>query len=478
MRGHDSSKGIPSAMDEPRAAWLDAATHKPPFHSDLAGLAAKLAASRGGGLSPEQSSQLALEIVLNQIAEQACLATGANGAAVILKQDTEMICRASTGEIAPDLGSRMDTVTGLSGLCLRTRTIQRCDDALTDPRADNEACRDLGIRSVIILPLLHLSEVVGLFEIFSARLAAFGDRDEQTLMALSLNILRNLEKASDPFLLESESDRADSDGDSRGKPDHDSKADNTDEEDAVSRAVEMLDSHVSARRAGKGEQGTKIVTSAMAIVVLACSVGMVLLTGQRLGWNKLVQPILPDRSPTLTKRAENTAGRNAARPSLPVAAAPSTAAAPPSNYKTSSSAAAQAGGLIVYQNGKEVFRAPLSDLQGDAGLNGAGVEPASAIESDQVLQLPAESAEQNIVYRVEPEYPATARQQQVQGAVILQVRVRRDGSVKEAKVTSGNPLLAEAARVAVSQWRFKPQTMNARAVEMQTQITLNFLLPQ
>src|SRR5271155_3770816 len=161
--------------------------------SDLAELAAKFAVHGGGRVSPELSADLALQVVLNEIVEQACLATGASGAAIVLERGGEWVCRASAGGNAPQLGARLDTEAGLSGACMKTRTVQRCDDAQDDPRADIEACRVLGARSVIGLPLLQKGELAGVFELFSEWPSAFGERDERTLEALSLRILRNLE---------------------------------------------------------------------------------------------------------------------------------------------------------------------------------------------------------------------------------------------------------------------------------------------
>ncbi len=166
------------------------------FETDFDALAARFEAKSGGGLSPELSADLALEIVLNEIVEQACLATGATGAAVVLPRDGEMVCRASSGTTAPELGARLDTTTGLSGECVKTRQTQRCDDVLVDPRVDVEASKRLGVRSVIVMPLIHREEVLGVFELFSSEAYAFGDRDEGTLEALAGRILNALERAA------------------------------------------------------------------------------------------------------------------------------------------------------------------------------------------------------------------------------------------------------------------------------------------
>src|ERR1700678_2665655 len=138
-------------------------------------------------------------MLLNEIWEQACLACGAGGAAIVLERGGEWVCRASAGGIAPQLGARLDTEAGLSGACVKTRTVQRCDDAQNDARVDMEACRILGVCSVIILPLLRKSgEVAGVFEVFSSTPSAFGERDERTLEALSQRVVRNLERAAEP----------------------------------------------------------------------------------------------------------------------------------------------------------------------------------------------------------------------------------------------------------------------------------------
>jgi len=79
---------------------------------------------------------------------------------------------------------------------------------------------------------------------------------------------------------------------------------------------------------------------------------------------------------------------------------------------------------------------------------------------------------------VEPQYPEAARQQHIQGPVVLNVLVGASGLVREASVISGDPLLAQAATHAVRQWRFNPHQLNGKAVEFETRITVNFALPE
>jgi TonB family protein len=134
--------------------------------------------------------------------------------------------------------------------------------------------------------------------------------------------------------------------------------------------------------------------------------------------------------------------------------------------------------LLVFENGKEVFRMP--PAQGESEQTGtaqSAVERASSVAPDRVVALSPAAAESSLIHRVEPDYPQEARDREVQGAVVLEVHIGMDGTVQALDVASGDPLLAEAATVAVKQWRFQPRSINGQPVEMQTRVTLNFRLP-
>lgn len=110
-------------------------------------------------------------------------------------------------------------------------------------------------------------------------------------------------------------------------------------------------------------------------------------------------------------------------------------------------------------------------------MAGTGVVPASSVQPEKVLELSASAAEAGLIQRVEPEYPEEARLGGIQGAVVLEVHIRHDGSVEQVNVVSGQPVLANAATAAVKRWRFKPREIDGQPAEMQTTITLNFRLP-
>ena len=130
-----------------------------------------------GGRSLAEMAQRDLAATLQLLAERAQYITGATGAAIALRDQEEMVCRASAGSSAPAVGTLLQVNSGLSGESVRTRETLRCDDAFTDPRVNRESCEALGIRSVVVMPLLRGEDVMGVFELFSDQANIFQTRD-------------------------------------------------------------------------------------------------------------------------------------------------------------------------------------------------------------------------------------------------------------------------------------------------------------
>jgi protein TonB len=84
--------------------------------------------------------------------------------------------------------------------------------------------------------------------------------------------------------------------------------------------------------------------------------------------------------------------------------------------------------------------------------------------------------EGNLIYRVQPQYPALARQARVQGIVVLRAMISREGKIENLQVISGHPLLVQSAMDAVRQWRYRPYFLNNEPVGVETQVTVNFTL--
>jgi periplasmic protein TonB len=124
---------------------------------------------------------------------------------------------------------------------------------------------------------------------------------------------------------------------------------------------------------------------------------------------------------------------------------------------------------------------------GPSGPSGSGV-PTGVLNSTgdaNVIAMPPRPVhhppishwmEGNLVHRVQPEYPPLAVQTRTQGQVVLHAIISREGAIEKLQVVSGHPLLVRAALEAVRQWRYRPYVLNGEPVEVETQVTVNFVL--
>ena len=149
-----------------------------------------------------REEELALDEILHLVAARAIAITGADGVAIALAKDCAIVCRASAGKITPDAGVRLDPNSGFSGACLRNGEIVRCDDSQNDARVNPEACRALGARSMIAVPLSAKKRVIGLLEAFSAETFGFNDSDVRSLNLLGELILAAIRPEEEHHLAE------------------------------------------------------------------------------------------------------------------------------------------------------------------------------------------------------------------------------------------------------------------------------------
>ncbi len=125
------------------------------------------------------------DTILGTIAVAAHALTGSNGAAIAMPRDGAVVCIGRSGEIAPELGDRLNINSGISGECLRTGTMMRCDDAARDFHVDADVCRQMGVQSIAVVPLRGQRGRVGVLEVFSAQSYAFTDEHMETLGRLA-----------------------------------------------------------------------------------------------------------------------------------------------------------------------------------------------------------------------------------------------------------------------------------------------------
>jgi TonB family protein len=487
-----------------------------PTDAEVRGLTTALAASGGGSTSGD----LALDLVLNQIVEQACLATGASGAAIALTREREMVCRATTGRNAPDLGVRLDTA-GFSADCLRMGTLQRCDDTETDPRVDATACRLLGVRSILVIPLWYWGEFMGILEIFSPRPNAFGERDEQTLQALAYRIVRHAKQVNGqitgfpasseelPAFVSSTSTQA--------------KEPTSLPEPLPMPVIELNSAASPEEFVDLGRRDAWTIFLAGVAVVIAC--GIVALMVWRIA---LKPPVRRAAASTVTQRqapiydtvtlgsGDDSRQPNSAPAASPVQSARDDLRITPASKKDSLPPATRetvtGGGLAIYdENGKLIYGEPIPDPDRPVArkplsrpkppepkteLRASSSAPPPAQKADlmvgrstpppatgfgpagKYVTITSDIADKLVIDRVEPDYPDAARRAGAQGSIKLDTFIAADGRVQQVSPLSGNPVLAEAASAAVRRWRYKPYTVKGRKVPVHTEVVVNFMLAQ
>lgn len=397
---------------------------------EIATVARALADAGGGALSLD----LALDLLLHETVEQARQATRATGAAIALARDGEMICRATSGN-APELGTAVDTASGLSAACLSTGAMQECFDTETDARVDRDVCRHLHLRSMLLIPIIEDRSVCGILEVFSSEPNTFGPDDCRTLQSLADNIV-NAKKAAALGLAEDPLP-------------HDVNPPSYEAEIATAQETRSLDSTERKQPAPNAftpdiAAKNEVLTSALVVLVIAAAVLLGVVVGVRQmakrGADKAVAAKNVDRppSPGSTVTAPNADQTSAAAPKRAAVQAP-------------------VGGLIVTQNGKVIYRAG----------------PSGEASAPHVMA----AAPNRLLHRVDPKYPESAKSQHIQGAVELEAQVLGDGTVGNVAVLRGHPLLAEAAATAIKQWKYQPYSVNGRQVERQERITVKFSLP-
>lgn len=137
-------------------------------------------ASPGAGVAPADR----LDRAFHTLAERALRETAATSVAIGLLRDGGVTCRATAGLPMTVVGDPINHETGLTGLAIRRQMSQWCSDTESDARVDQEVCRQLGVRSIIVVPVFVRDSVVGVFAIFS--------RDPDALSLADLNAVKRL----------------------------------------------------------------------------------------------------------------------------------------------------------------------------------------------------------------------------------------------------------------------------------------------
>ena len=142
--------------------------------------------------------------VMGVVIERAQAATNARGGAVEVAEDNVMVSRVVSGMTEAAEGSRVDTEDSLSGHCARMGMPLICRDTETDSRVDREACRQVGARSMLVVPIVHGGQGIGVLKVLSDEPDHFSDTDADVLELMAGFIA----SSSSGSTLESEAHRA------------------------------------------------------------------------------------------------------------------------------------------------------------------------------------------------------------------------------------------------------------------------------
>jgi TonB family protein len=440
------------------------------------------------------SGRMDLSSILSEATHAARYFTDATGAALALWSQGVVICRARSGDTAPPLGAKLDVDAGISGECLRSGRSQRCHDALTDPRVNAEVCTEMSIRALAAVPLRGGQGVIGILEVFSDKPNAFSDAHITLLKKLAKIAAAGREQSAAPPVT---------------RTFETTPAPEPSERKPIWPAVATRDWFAFLPARMQGEEGQPLrLAAAAALLLLLVAVGWAV---SRSRSSRTGQPVHAASSQTLPAvmaasapaDASKTDGLNSGNTTKSSSTINLTLAPKVGGDVGAKDLVQRASRSTVTERGsapsaKNPAAAPAAkepphpitvaeaDLAApdpaDALKNSAAPVPQSVANPTPIFPFVAIPVSQGVTggrltHKVEPLYPAEARKQHVEGAVMLDALVGEDGNVHEVTITSGPPLLARAAAQAVKQWRYQPFQLNGKAVSLHNQITIQFRLP-
>jgi protein TonB len=447
-----------------------------------------------------------VDSVSRLIAQQSRLVTAATGAAIALGAGNHFFCRASAGETAPPVGVPIRSDSGLTGECIHRRVTLRCDDAEKDDRVDSAACRELQVRSIAVVPVRLGDDLAGVLEVFSNHASAFTNSHIAMLERIAELIADVCERAAQLIVAAASIS---------GKNTQDSYANassttsdsavlaesSSDEQipETAARASEFASAAlawVRSQTAGLQRQPKLLLVSAAALVLVLASVGLIV------GRRRPPSPLQQSQAVTEQVTAPTTSQALVAPPAETIETPPSTPTPAPvvanGREKTStpkpalSSSPEPANDEVVVLKVAPGNRSPVSTprtadtesappeldkISALSSASSAGILSAS-VATPSLAPRPAPVSQGviagRLIHKINPIYPASAREGRLQGNVVLSVVVQKNGKIGKVKVISGHPMLAQAAVQAVKGWLYEPFRLNGQAVDAEAQITFNF----
>lgn len=471
------------------------------------------------------AQQLDREAALEMIVQRMMELTRASGAAIVLREDGEAICKASVGN-APEVGVKVSS-SSFSGQCFRTGAMVVLNDSETDGRVNAEVCRQLNFRSMAVMPIVAGEQTVGIAEVFSPNASNFESGDVLVLSVIA-ELIAGIAAETSP-----ESQGA---GESIGFP-------STIDESALRLAAEELSAaelpseleavlpssqssaaepapytpvlsaraerpniplatpssvastrpfltspaQFKARVTEDGEQRMSLVMIAAGAAAVALIVFLIWYFGFH---SRPAAPAGVSSPPRAAAEAQAIAANPPTLTPQPAAEVPVSSVIRASAQSIhqgaapakSREAAIEKADEIQIKLGGSTRQEPL------AADNPAPAAPAIAQLDPRVAVLPADIVTSSapmpiqskgvvvgkLLRKIAPKYPEMARRAGVSGDVVLTGIIGADGLLHNLKVVSGSPLLQSEAISAARQWRYSPYLLDGKPIDTDTKITISF----
>jgi TonB family protein len=419
-----------------------------------------------------RSPDAEFEEFLAHIADSAQALSGASGAAIAMRSGNdrdgeEVLCVARCGDTAPPLGSRLSTDSGISGECLMTGSVLHCIDTAEDRRVDPEVCRQLGIRSIVALPVRGKVRTAGILEVFATQPEAFTEKHIDSLKDLAEMIEMACASTPGESLLAQSSHPV---------------------EDPVPQAKHACwpyTQHLFPLSFLKDRRDYWIAGGGLAVILIVALISLAAFrsSGKSETARKAAPAVFKPAQPEMEEIVLEGSGTNADRP---------TTRGRRDMNSNNQQRGLQRASKVESLKDSPVDLPPLqtsatgSDLDSNQApalpIATSSTTPEDLLTPSGTMPKLASSTSQGVSggtldYRVNPTYPAEARAMRLEGEVVLAAIVTKTGRVRDVKLVKGSPILARAAMDAVKQWRYQPYRLNGEPQESETEIRVQFHAP-
>jgi TonB family protein len=431
------------------------------------------------------SGAMEIDAFLRQIVESAQAISGATGAAVAIRSGDDrngedFLCVARSGDNAPPLGSRLDANSGISGECLLTARVLHCDDSETDHRVDPEVCRELGLRSMVVLPVRGRNRTAGVLEVFSTQPHAFTREHIDSLKRLTEMIEMACASKPDDGLVDL----------------------------PRTNAPEILVPHApeSAPRSNswpsrlpfpvsllKNRRGYWIAGGGQAMLLLLTLIGVEAFHSSTNSdaRKQAAQPTVKLSAPETAEIELQPSVGNQANRGRHIAnnqnederhGLQKASKVEVLNSRGDATSGDHDSGALKFSSNVEAHPQTSSgdpDLAPVLPQSANSIAPEGLLIPDQTMPKLSPAISQGVTggildHRVNPVYPPGALAMKLEGDVVLAAVITKTGQVRDLKLVRGSPVLARAAMDAVKQWHYQPYRLNGEPLESQTEITVQF----